>query len=1193
MVGVGGFGTPGGAAAAPPSVPPAPTPAAPPVDEGIALPAVKPAAPKPGRPAPKPIANAAPAAPPPAALPGLDDLDLPALAGDVGLPAPANRPAAKPAPAPAGGGFNFEMDLPAVRPSQGGGGFGDVDLPMAKSGDGGFGEVGLPSPKAQPAAFGSIDLPSPRGFGDAGGITDLPLVAGNLPAVSHGHANLPSPANPAHHLPAPKRGGVGFGELDLPSLQNDLPNPANPQAHMPMPVSDDRLLPNRGAPAPAGGPPAMAFGELDLPLVGGGGAAPEGAPAPPKDVVSFGELDLPNDPSLSAPAPVVPSQPPMSGGAHGAPGGMGFGEVDLGGGGGGSVPPMGPPPATSAGTFAFQEASLEGAQPPPAMRPRPMPAQERRSSKAPKILAALAILVVGGGAGLELTPVGAFGRNFISDRLNRGSYARTAQTLADVARKKMDTDTYAAVAQAADDLAEARRKSPRSRPLSGYAAFAEFYAQARFGGNAQRLARAKTFLADIPPAVDEPYLTSARAAQEAAAGDYAKARPLVDAAMAKDPKDGIQQDLAMLKGEILLGMKDAASAEKTFLDLLRAGPSARGQFGLARAYYAQKKLESAKKAVDETLKLSPNHAGAHTLGALLAWELKRDDGEALKELAKVLDANARQNEGPSEVSMALAAKGTIMLARDRAGEARQAFDEAVKIDPRNVAALTGQGEVLYADGRYTEALTRFEEAVQKDGASIPAILGAAKTKIALERFADAKTQLIAARRTSPKDMGLALWLAKTEEMLANRAEADKLYQQAIDLADPQNPEAIQAYAQYAGFLAAQGKTSDAQAKLDQARSKLPDSAALQRAFGEVAAAQGHYDEAVGHFESALQKNPGDLGTRFRLGVTYRRMRKLDLAAQELDKVAAVDKEYPGIALERGLLFEESGDIQKALEQFNQAYQKAPKDIDLKLRVGAAYVAVGKIEEALPLLNEVKNQRPNSAEANHFIGRAYLKQGGLEAAAAMRYLQRAVELDPNRAEYHLYVAWAANDATPVQLGLARTHVDKALALDKLLADGYWQRGVVERREGAVNDAIKDLKRALELKPSRYEAHATLAECYEDKNDVATAMKEWALAIAADDKQPMWRFKYGKHLLEKGNAAEAAKHLTFAVNTGKGLQQRPGWLAPAAFEAGEALRKTNQKAQALEMYQLFLELAGANHPDSRDAKKWVRELGGENR
>ena len=93
-----------------------------------------------------------------------------------------------------------------------------------------------------------------------------------------------------------------------------------------------------------------------------------------------------------------------------------------------------------------------------------------------------------------------------------------------------------------------------------------------------------------------------------------------------------------------------------------------------------------------------------------------------------------------------------------------------------------------------------------------------------------------------------------------------------------------------------------------------------------------------------------------------------------------------------------------------------------------------------MLKKVLEKRPDSAEANHYLGRALFLQGGNEQADAMRYLKRAVELDPNRAEYHLYVAWAANNM-PAQLGLAKDEIDKALGLDKLLADGYWQRGVL--------------------------------------------------------------------------------------------------------------------------------------------------------
>lgn len=1223
MVGVGAFG----AGKAPPAAakPAAPAPAPPPVDDGLALPAVKPSVPK--------VAARAPAAPAPpqmapSALPGLDDLDLPALAGDVGLPAAVDRSrhssqrqpppkAPPPAPPPAPPAFSFEVDLPAVGVPHAApaGGFGSVDLPSPRGGGGGgFGDLpspklggaDLPSAKGGGGGFGSIDLPTAKG--GHGGFADLPMVQNDLPIVG-GHDNLPMvgggnnlpmvgghnnlPMVGGHNnLPTvggnlPMARGGGFGEIDLPSVQNDLPQTMGEQAHMPMPVSDDRLLPNRqgGAPAP------IAFGELDLPLVGGSGASPPAVPGQHRgpEAVSFGELDLPADPTMGGAPLTMPHEGGGAGATGGSPGGMGFGEVDLGGDTGGPV--MGPPPAASAGSM-FQEASLDTGSPQgPATGTRARVTQpERSSSKTPVIVLGLVALVVVGGAALQFTPLGAFGHVYISDKLHSGDYSKDALRLADAARVKLAADTYASSAQAADELAELRRKSPRNRPLAAYAAFTEFGNQVRFGNDPSRVARAKTFISDIPPGSTEHYVAAAQAAQLAAAGDLANAKKAVAAAAAAEPKDGIQLDLAILRGEIALLERDNAGALQAFTEAAKAAPGARAQFGLARTYYATKQLKKAKEAVDATLAASPNHAGGHTLRALLTMELQRDSDAALKDIAFVLDDKTRKTtEGANEISTAYAARGWIMLALDRAGEARTAFDEAVKIDPRNVTALVGQGEVLYADGRYTEALTRFDEAVSKDPTGIAPVIGAAKTKIALERLADAKAQLTAARTRAPKDMSVALWLAKAEEALGNKTVADKLYVEAVDLADPQNPDAILAYAAYASFLASQGRAADAQAKLDQARAKLPDTAALQRAFGDVAATQGHFDEALGHFEAALQKNPSDLGTRFRLGVTYRRMNRIEQAAKEFDQIVAVDKEYPGIALERGLLFEKSGDVQKALEQFQSASAKAPKDIDLMLRVGAAYVSIGEVEKALPLLNKVKDQRPNSAEASHFIGRAYLKQGGLESAAAMRYLKRAVELDPNKAEYHLYVAWAANESTPAQLGLARTHVDKALALDKLLADGYWQRGVVLLREGAINDALKDLKHALELKPSRHEAHAALAEAFEQKNDTAAAMAEWSKAIAGDDKVPLWRYKYGVILLDKGNAAEAAKHLAFAVDAGKKAQPRPGWLGRAAFEAAEAQRKTNQKPAAIESYNLFLELASTNDPNRREALRALKDLG----
>jgi tetratricopeptide (TPR) repeat protein len=182
---------------------------------------------------------------------------------------------------------------------------------------------------------------------------------------------------------------------------------------------------------------------------------------------------------------------------------------------------------------------------------------------------------------------------------------------------------------------------------------------------------------------------------------------------------------------------------------------------------------------------------------------------------------------------------------------------------------------------------------------------------------------------------------------------------------------------------------------------------------------------------------------------------------------------------------------------------------------------------------------------------------------------------------MYIARAANESIPVQLGLARDEVEKALQLDNLLADAYWQRGIVRRREKAVKDALEDLEKTLQLKPTRLEAYATIAECYSDLNLPEKAMEAWQKAISANDRQPRWRYSYGRMLLERNRVPEALGHLSFAVGEMEKESPRPGDLHTAEFLLAEALRKHGHARESVRHYQTYLQSAPLSDPDRTDA------------
>jgi tetratricopeptide (TPR) repeat protein len=1134
---------------------------------GADLPSTKRAAPKPAPPRAAPAAPAAPAPPVRARPP--EDFDLPIIAADL----PTRSAASGAAAAAKSKGSDF-IDLPVVA----------ADLPSAAA--------SLPVVAADlPSAAASLPIVA----------ASLPVPAASLPVPA---ASLPVPAAslPVHapSLPSPALGGGrGFGEIELPGVSDSLPN---------APRVDPKAIEND---------PFGSFGEIDLPRDASippppqrevAATRPMNAPPPPalhSDSADFGDIELGEAPprTRSSPRPPPPA-PPVS---RSAPepreaGGMGFGEVDLGvsepaGGSEIGVDASAEPQATEAPLLPAVQAAATARV---SLRPR-VEAPPPRSSTKWIALGLVGLLVLGGGA-LQLTPFGAFGYLFIGDKVHAGDYERATTSAVGAADATLAADTFDATQAAVEGAYAAHVRTSRARPLSAYAAFVDLAAGARFGSDPARAPRAKQVLADLlPPNPPVKYVDVAQAAQAADAGDYDKARGALDALAGRYRGDPIETELALLRGDLELAAGDAAAAVTAFtkaVDLSRAGPAAaadaRPHFGLAQAYDRLGKGPDALKEIQATLAASPAHPGALILRARRR-SASIPPADALRDLTAVIEGPAKAHASPSELSAAYAAKAWVTLERGGASEARDTFEQAIKLDPRNVDALDGEGRLLMNEGRYTEALARFDTALQVDPNSPDTIANDAEAKVALERLADAKQQLVAARERFPKSLSVMLLLAKTEQHLGNNDAAETVLRSALAFADPSRDDALLPYVAMSELLSARGRLGEAREMLDDAKKKLPPSSTLDRAFGDNSELQGDYDGAITHYKTALSKDPHDVVAHFRLGVALRRVRRFDEAGAELDQVAAVDKDYPGLSLERGLLYEESGDVQKAIELFKGALAKAPDDPDLQLRVGSAYVAIGRPDDAIPMLRKVLDQRPTSAEAQHYMGRALmLKDGG--SPDVLRYLKRAVELDPNRAEFHVYLAWAANDAMPADLELAHEEVEKALSLDKVSAEAYWQRGILERVEGAIDDAVKDEKHALELRPSRYEAHATLAECYDQKNDSTGAMAEWSRAITGDAPvgadedvpHPYWRFQYGRLVADRSGPSAALAYLVPAAKAAEKQTPRPGWLAPLEFLTAEALRKTGKTVDAVDHYKRFLEIAPLNSPDRLDAQRALSQL-----
>ncbi len=1147
----------------------------------------------------------------PAADP-FEELDFPAVPRTV--TSPRTRPG--------------NIDLPAVPRAA-------VDLPAVTSG---APHRGAPSRSTDefdlPAASHAFDLPSvadgvkARGFGD-----DLPSLGSgaDLPSLGSG-ADLPSPSARAD-LPSFSRaegGAGGFGELDLPIVGGNLPSPAAVglpanaaglpanaaglpanAAGLPIPSSDDPFgnaappvsfsePPQFGGAAPDpfgdsdafGGPAPDAFASASAEHFGAAGPAgdPFGTPPEASDGGPFGDggfgQSVPPDSREFAPPQQVEEIVRKAGG------GVAYGEVNLQDDGGGVAIegdlPQGEPgdAAEFAGLPGEENAPAE-----PVARTRVAAApggavaeiQSKRRKQRLRVAVATIVATALAGGALTLVPsLGPFGAYFVVDQLRRGDYERILAGAADAVHRALASDTYPDADAAMKAVSSAATQARRYKPLVAYTSFVGFSRILRFGGGSEIYADAKVGLDEIADSNGIDKLDLAQAAKAGVDGEIAKARQLLQRLAASMPRD---VDVAIVRGEVELKAHDAPAALAAWKVAAALEKSPRTSYGLARATLLGGDVPGAQKLAEATIAASPHHVGARLLLAENSWSTKRDETVSTKLLEEIL--SHPEYAGPEERIEAESLMGEIHLDRGRVSQAEQAFNDAIKIadmmkaNARGARALAGLGETLFRAGRYSQAIARFKAAAQADPDDLVAQVGVAKSSLELERPEEARDMLVKLWKNYPKDMQVDYWYGRVLEALGDRKGAEAAYRESI-ANGMDAPDAVLPYIALAGVLSQIGKLDAANETLSDAQKRLPASPALYKALGHVAMTQGRYADGLTAFEHAIELDPDDIEARFLVGTALVREREFDKALEIFDAVAKVDRDFPGLALERGVLFQESGRTEEALHEYESALAKAPNDPDLMLKVGCGKADAGDGDEAEKILKKVLEQRPASAETHFCLGRALMAKR--EFQDSIKEFERAIQIDPNHAEYQLYVGWASNEGGDI--GEASVALKRALELDQGLADAYWQRGVLRVRETRAKDAVEDLKKALELRPSRFEAHADLARAYDDLGKEDLALAEWQKALAANPNEATWRFNYGKMLSLRSQNGQAAEQLKKAIELAAAQNLSAPWLFEAHRLAAVSLGMT---PAAIPHWQAFLKTGPANSPFRDEAKAALKRLG----
>jgi len=206
------------------------------------------------------------------------------------------------------------------------------------------------------------------------------------------------------------------------------------------------------------------------------------------------------------------------------------------------------------------------------------------------------------------------------------------------------------------------------------------------------------------------------------------------------------------------------------------------------------------------------------------------------------------------------------------------------------------------------------------------------------------------------------------------------------------------------------------------------------------------------------------------------------ATDPKDKIEVANKFH------RALIALEEDHYDEAIANLREVLRLEPEMASGYLELGRALVHVQRYQEAVPVLRTAAERNPDSGMAHYELGLALIKTGQWEAS--LPEMQAAVVCTPGSAQLHFYLGAVQLRLKHIPEATAEFENSLKIEPDHFLANLKY--GEMLFREGDVAAALPKLSRAAKVDPESAEAHAVLADAYQQLGQAENATRERAKA-----------------------------------------------------------------------------------------------------
>ncbi len=400
----------------------------------------------------------------------------------------------------------------------------------------------------------------------------------------------------------------------------------------------------------------------------------------------------------------------------------------------------------------------------------------------------------------------------------------------------------------------------------------------------------------------------------------------------------------------------------------------------------------------------------------------------------------------------------------RQGLVDQAKEKILEELARNPSSAEGYKllGIVYTDEKdYANAQDAFEHAVKLDPKSTGARNDLGNAYVAQEKLDLAEKEFRTVLRLDPanRDGNYNLGLVLMAKHLP--AEAIAHFQRVRHANTAARFSLTRAYLQA-------GRTAEGLKAATELSAQNKDDVQLHFTLGVLLASAKQYQAAQLELEKANALQPGTVEILYDLGQAY--LRSGDYAKAELasNRALKLKPDSPETLYLLAQVYSDQAKPVDALDLLVRAHKLAPENTDVIFLLARVSMSQNYFEDAIPLLESGLKIAPQRADLRAALGESYFMSG--KAEKAIDEFQKLIEVDPSAASY------AFMGLSYRHLGRfdeARKYFEAGLKQDPHNTSCLFNMGFIEERQGNHARAEELLQQVLRLQPNYSEALLELA------------------------------------------------------------------------------------------------------------------------